>query len=141
MLNPTDCDDSEHFNAQDEQWAQSQAEISWISAFFGSLSQNHLFGCFKLKSSLYDFQDPKYKNILYATEGHLENVPCRVVSSDNHTQLKILGQNDLTKEPVSSEIVYIEMHIQLHSATRVQWKIVEQYDSRILENKMALGKP
>ena len=98
-------------------------------------------GCFKLKSSLYDFQDPKYKNILYATEGHLENVPCRVVSSDNHTQLKILGQNDLTKEPVSSEIVYIEMHIQLHSATRVQWKIVEQYDSRILENKMALGKP
>ena len=28
VLNPTQCDDSEHFNAQDEQLAQSQAEIS-----------------------------------------------------------------------------------------------------------------
>ena len=28
VLNPTQCDDSEQFNAQDEQLAQSQAEIS-----------------------------------------------------------------------------------------------------------------
>ena len=44
MLNPTQCDDSEHFNAQDEQLAQSQAEISLkFSAFFGSLSHKTVF--------------------------------------------------------------------------------------------------
>ena len=37
-----------------------------------------------LKLSLYDLQEPKYKNLIYATEGNLENVPCRVVSSDTN---------------------------------------------------------
>ena len=40
----------------------------------------------------------------------------------------ILVWNDLMKDPVWSEIVHIEVHTQLHSATRVVVAVTLLYD-------------